>query len=459
MEQISHDFMLDQIVEIHTCKWIYSEIDCNCLEKRGLCKNHSGQTNFQTLCCLKTVSTFTCVPDVFHLTSAPMDDKSQKGTGNSGNASATVAIDDLEGNVASMTLENGMTIDDRVNLILSVGEECHTREGLRQLLEKKPTPPVCYDGFEPSGRMHIAQGIQKAVNVNKLTEAGCEFVFWVADWFAQLNNKMGGDLKKIRVVGQYFIEVWKACGMNMDRVKFLWASDEINKRPDEYWSRVMSIATLNSVTRIKRCCTIMGRSDGDELSGAQIMYPCMQCADIFFLKADICQLGMDQRKVNMLAREYCDQVKPKIKNKPIILSHHMLPGLKQGQEKMSKSDPTSAIFMEDTVQEVNSKIKAAFCPELTVDDNPVLEYVKYLIFPKQGSLQILRSDGNGGDKLYESYQLLEDDFAAGALHPGDLKPAVSKAINNMLQPVRDHFKNDPAARKLLDQVKRYKTTR
>lgn len=89
--------------------------------------------------------------------------------------------------------------------------------------------------------MHIAQGIQKAINVNKLTRAGCTFVFWVADWFAQMNNKMDGDLEKIRTVflcvlcsqnqvGQYFIEVWKACGMNMERVKFLWASDEINAR-------------------------------------------------------------------------------------------------------------------------------------------------------------------------------------------------------------------------------------
>lgn len=72
----------------------------------------------------------------------------------------------------------------------------------------------------------------------------------------------------------------------------------------------------------------------------------MKCADIFYLGADICQLGMDQRKVNMLAREYCDGVKRKLK--PIILSHHMLPGLLEGQEKMSKSDPDSAIFMEDT---------------------------------------------------------------------------------------------------------------
>jgi len=26
-----------------------------------------------------------------------------------------------------------------------------------------------YDGFEPSGRMHIAQGVFKAMNVNKCT--------------------------------------------------------------------------------------------------------------------------------------------------------------------------------------------------------------------------------------------------------------------------------------------------
>lgn len=35
----------------------------------------------------------------------------------------------------------------------------------------------------------------------------------------------------------------------------------------------------------------------------------------------------------------------------------MLMGLKQGQAKMSKSDPDSAIFMEDTVEDVNRKIK------------------------------------------------------------------------------------------------------
>ena len=39
-----------------------------------------------------------------------------------------------------------------------------------------------------------------------------------------MNNKMGGDLAKIQVVGRYLVEIWKAVGMNMERVQFLSAS-------------------------------------------------------------------------------------------------------------------------------------------------------------------------------------------------------------------------------------------
>ncbi len=37
-------------------------------------------------------------------------------------------------------------------------------------------------------------------------------------------------------------------------------------------------------------------------------------------------------------------------------------GLIEGQEKMSKSNPDSAIFMEDDEATVNGKIKRCFCP-------------------------------------------------------------------------------------------------
>jgi tyrosyl-tRNA synthetase len=349
-----------------------------------------------------------------------------------------------------------LSVDEKIALVKEVGEEIIDEKDLRKIFETKKMP-ICYDGFEPSGRMHIAQGILRAINVNRLVKAGCLFVFWVADWFAQMNKKLGGDLKKIQIVGRYFVEIWKAAGMDLKNVKFLWASEEINKRPDEYWQNVINIASHNNLDRIKRCGQIMGRKDEETLSAGQIMYPCMQCTDIFFLGADITSLGLDQRKVNMLCREYCDDIGRK--EKPVIVSHHMLMGLVQGAEKMSKSIPDSAIFMEDSEADVNRKIKKAYCPEKIIEKNPIFEYIKYLIFPKCGYFYLERPEKFGGSIKYDSYEKLTEDYISGAVHPGDLKPSVAKHINDMIEPVRQHFANDPEAKKILELVRSYSVTR
>jgi len=267
---------------------------------------------------------------------------------------------------------------------------------------------------------------------------------------------MDGDLEKIRTVGAYMVEVWKAAGMNMQHVYFKWCSDEINGHSNDYWMRVMDISKIFSIDRTKRCCTIMGRKEEDDMPTANLMYAVMQCSDIFFLKADICQLGLDQRKVNMLAREYASK---KNLRPPIVISHHMLMGLQKGQVKMSKSDPDSAIFMEDTVDDVNRKVKKAYCPEKELGGNPCLDYVKHIIFGKFNKIEILRKPENGGNKVYNAYEELEKDFVSGALHPGDLKPALSKALNQILEPVRKHFKEDEHAKKLLARVKTFRVTK
>jgi tyrosyl-tRNA synthetase len=161
-----------------------------------------------------------------------------------------------------------------VNLIKSVGCEVVGEEHIADRLQKKEFIR-CYDGFEPSGRIHIAQGLLRAINVNKMVEAGAIFYFWVADYFAMLNGKFDGDLEKIRTVGAYFVEVWKAVGMKMSNVKFIWASEEINRRSNEYWLGVMRVACRNSIARIKKCATIMGRNESDGLKVGPIVsrYP------------------------------------------------------------------------------------------------------------------------------------------------------------------------------------------
>ncbi|KAJ7944928.1 Tyrosine-tRNA ligase-like protein [Quillaja saponaria] len=126
---------------------------------------------------------------------------------------------------------------------------------------------------------------------------------------------------------------------------------------------------------------------------------------------------------------------------------------------MSKSDPSSSIFMEDDEAEVNLKIKKAYCPPKIVQGNPCLEYIKYLILPWFKEFKVERSVENGGDKAFKSYEGLIASYESGELHPGDLKPSLSKALNTVLEPVREHFKKDANARDLLKRIKAYRVTK
>ncbi len=372
-----------------------------------------------------------------------------------------------------------MNTQDRLNLINQVGEEIIGGEELKKLLESGQEL-TAYDGFEPSGQIHIAQGLVRAINVNKMIKAGVKFRMWVADWHAMANNKMGGDLEKIKIVGKYFIEVWRASGMDLSKVEFMWASD-MAKNPD-YWKLVLQVGKSNALKRFIRTAEMMGREESlEKLTGAHIIYSCMQVADIFMLKANITQLGMDQRKVNMLAREVGVQLGYW---KPVVVSHHMLLGLGKPASatedalqrtielKMSKSKPDTAIFMTDTFEDIQRKMNKAWCLEGEIKDNPVLEYCKYIIFEsfdptllklrganRPTKFVVERPEKWGGNIILSSFQDLETKFANKEIHPQDLKAAVVKYLNQLLQPVRKHFEENAEAKKLLETVKSYQVTR
>ncbi len=359
-----------------------------------------------------------------------------------------------------------MDINKKIELIKQVGEEIVTEEELSELLKEKQHP-VAYDGFEPSGtNIHIAQGLLRAININKMTKAGCKFKILVADWHAWANNKMDGNLENIQKVGKYLIEVWRACDMDLDNVEFVWVSDLV--KDDEYWKKVMQVARNSTINRIVRCSQIMGRKENEAQQASQILYPCMQAADIFHLDVDIAQLGMDQRKVNMLARELA----PKLGfRKPIAVHHKMLMGLgkppasdlkgaDRGIElKMSKSKPDTAIFMTDSSDEIKRKLNKAYCPEGIVEENPVLEYCKYIIFEKFDKLVIERPEKWGGNLEFNSYAELENVYLKKELHPMDLKQGVANYLDKLLEPVRAKLEKNKTAQKLAEEIKKFKVTR
>jgi tyrosyl-tRNA synthetase len=216
----------------------------------------------------------------------------------------------------------------------------------------------------------------------------------------------------------------------------------------KYWELVLRTSKATSIARVKRAMDIMGREEKEaDKDLSKLFYPTMQVSDIFYLNLDVAYGGMDQRHAHMLARD----VSKKLGKKPPVAIHTpLLTGLQAGgrmnpvEVKMSKSKPDSMISIHDEPDTVKRKINKAFCPEKQVENNPILEICKFVIFPslKDENFLIKRPEKFGGNLEFDSYYNLENAYT-GDLHPLDLKNATTEYINKILEPVHNFFEKHP----------------
>jgi len=337
-----------------------------------------------------------------------------------------------------------MDIERKIELVKRKPlEEVVTEEDLRALFENYEHPQH-YIGFEISGKVHLGTGLCTTLKIRDFMEAGMKPLIWLADYHSYVNGKLGGDLDKIRKVATgYFKHCFVSLGLDEDKVKYVLASEIYD---NDYWKEVLKISRDTTIKRMLRCITIMGRKETEGTSSAAIVYPSMQAADIFLLDVQVAHAGMDQRKVHMLARELSHKYK-----KDLVAVHgHLLPGL-QGAErmdpeaaidaKMSKSKPSSAIFIHDSEEEIKSKIKKAYCPEKTIEGNPIVEYAEYLVLRDKG-MRIERPEKFGGDLEIADADELKKIYSEGKLHPMDLKNAVTNELCEILKPSREYFEKN-----------------
>ena len=377
-----------------------------------------------------------------------------------------------------------MDAETKFNLIKRNTEEVMTEEDLKNLVDSGMKLKH-YIGFEISGKIHLGTGLMCMSKVKDFMDAGIDVSVFLADWHSWINDKLGGDRETIKkVAGGYFKEGLKASlrcvGGDPDKLKFVLGSDSYHNN-DEYWATVIEISKYTTLARIRRSITIMGRKEGEAVDFAKLIYPPMQVADIFIQGIHLPHAGLDQRKAQVIARDVALKlkIKPLMDNKgnkikPVAVHHHLILGLGKPpmwpipkdrlQElwsalKMSKSKPDTCIFIHDSPEEIKRKIKNAFCPEGEVEFNPVLDWVKYLIFRDEKSeLLVERPQKFGGDITYHSYEEVEKDFLKKRLHPMDLKNAVAEKLIKILEPARKHFEQ-PRVKKMLEELEQMIITR
>jgi tyrosyl-tRNA synthetase len=339
-----------------------------------------------------------------------------------------------------------MDIESKLELIRSEPlEEIVTQEEMRRLLETNDRP-THYIGFEISGMPHLGHLFVAGKKINDLAQIGVQTQVLLADWHTMANNKFGGDWEKIIKASAFYKKMFN---IYCPKTKVVLGS-ELYHNNDDYWKNIIQMARRTTMSRATRTLIIQGRSEKDILHVSQYIYPIMQANDINALGVDIPHAGIDQRKAHMLAIELFKDMKLR---KIVPIHHHLLPSLKEppkltGNEakdelvtalKMSKSLPGSGISVMDTDEQIAKATKSAWCPEKTVEGNPVLEWCRFLVLPVSKKLKVERKKEHGGDVEYTEYARLEEDFGTGKLHPVDLKNATAMAIMKMVAPVRDKF--------------------
>lgn len=329
---------------------------------------------------------------------------------------------------------------EKLSVLTGGMDEVVTLDEARELLNRGGEPRA-YWGIEPSGLFHIGQALVGARKVRELAELGFEVTILLADWHAFVNDKLDGTFESIQLCGNYLEDCLRGLGADSPNIKYVVGSDIVDEK--EYWEKVIRISKASSVARIKRAMTIMGRSEDEADSDAsKLIYPAMQAADIFHLNLDLAIGGMDQRHAHMLARDVAGKLGYK---KPVALHWPLLMGLQGGgrmdaaEFKMSKSNPDSAIFLHDAPDVVKRKMNKAFCPQGQVEDNPVLEHARLVVFPEVGHIQIRRPEKFGGDLRFDTFEALSGAFGRGEVHPADLKNAVGQHISEILEPVQKYL--------------------
>ena len=305
---------------------------------------------------------------------------------------------------------------------------------------------VAYIGLEPSGKAHIAYALL-ADAIRDMLDEGVNVIILLADWHAWVNDKFDRDMDKITIAGEYLAETFRGLlgnppeGEGAGELRFPSASQLMDS--GKYWERVLRCSKNMSLSRVRRTFSIMGRDeDSSDHDLAAFYYPALQAADIFELEVDIAFGGMDQRKAHMYMREVADRYGwPKA----TCIHTPMMSGLKgpggrmdSFDHKMSKSDPSNAILLDDDRGALKSKLRGAFL-EVGNRESPVFEILRLIIIPRSGSITVTPDPKYGEPSTWNDPDSFISAVSDGSIHPLDAKMAVADALADILEPLAQHF--------------------
>ena len=220
-----------------------------------------------------------------------------------------------------------------------------------------------FSGVQPTGNLHLGNYIGAIKNFVDLQNENNECIFCVVDLHAVTVKQDPKILKQnIRETAATFL----ACGINPKK-SIIFNQSSVSAHSEVSWllSCVARMGWLNRMTQFKE----KAGKDKEKASVGLYIYPILMAADILLYDATHVPVGEDQKQHLELARDISKKFNTdfdapdffKIPEPLIQKNFARIMSLKDGNKKMSKSDPSefSRINLTDTESEIINKIKKA----------------------------------------------------------------------------------------------------
>ena len=231
---------------------------------------------------------------------------------------------------------------------------------------------IVLSGVQPTGGLHIGNYLGAIKNfVSMQTEYDC--FFCVVDLHAITVKQ---DPKLLKNNTYEVVATYLASGI--DPVKsVIFNQSNVSSHSELAWifNCITRMGWLNRMTQFKD----KAGKDKENASSGLFIYPNLMAADILLYKATHVPVGDDQKQHLELTRDIaqkfnrdyeCDGFFP-IPEPIIDKNISRIMSLKNGEQKMSKSDPSdySRISLTDSADQIEKKIKKAKTSDTPMPDN------------------------------------------------------------------------------------------
>jgi tryptophanyl-tRNA synthetase len=215
-----------------------------------------------------------------------------------------------------------------------------------------------FSGIQPTGKLHIGNYLGAIRQWLELQEKE-ECIFSIVDWHAITIPYEKENFQKI--ILQKAIE-YLSCGIDPSK-SIIFIQSHIKEHAELSWllNTICPVGELSRMTQFKE----KSKRFKKNINAGLLNYPILMAADILLYQTDLVPVGKDQQQhvelTRFLARKFNKEFGKTFKVPKILIPKfgQKIMSLQKPREKMSKSVPSSCLFLADEPKEIQEKIMKA----------------------------------------------------------------------------------------------------